>query len=254
MKHTGHTMPIRTDLGYERCAPLHRYGPAIREYHLLHFVISGKGRFFTEDGTFPIKQGEGFYIAPGELTTYEADANEPWEYLWVGVGDRADTREVLLRHGLEQGVHRFSYQDSLNALSHYSRLLQEKHLNSYEQSMAAFYSLMDTLPLSGDSSSFAEQCYRYLERHYYEELKVEEMARDFNLSRSQLYRLCKTILKASPQELILRFRLEKADELVQRQGVSLTQIAFSCGFCDLSHFSKAYKKQYGKRPQTKRKK
>jgi AraC family transcriptional regulator of arabinose operon len=254
MKHYEKAYPMRTDLGYEKCLPLHRYGPAIREYHLLHFVISGKGRFFTEDGTFTIKQGEGFYITPGELTTYVADDLDPWEYLWIGVGDRGESREVLLRHGLEKGVHKFTYEDSREVLSSYAALLKEKLPFSYERTMAAFYSLIDTLPLSHDASSFVDQCYGYFERHYFEEIKVEEMARDFNLSRSQLYRLCKPNLKASPQELILQYRLEKADELVQRPGVSLTQIAFSCGFCDLSHFSKAYKKRYGKRPRAKRKK
>lgn len=37
---------LRVDaLGMERCAPGHRYGPAAREYTLIHCVFSGKGEF-----------------------------------------------------------------------------------------------------------------------------------------------------------------------------------------------------------------
>ena len=29
--------------GWERCAPLHSYGPAIRNHYLFHYVFSGRG-------------------------------------------------------------------------------------------------------------------------------------------------------------------------------------------------------------------
>ena len=31
--------------GYEACKPGHRFGPAVRHYHLLHFVLEGEGTF-----------------------------------------------------------------------------------------------------------------------------------------------------------------------------------------------------------------
>lgn len=29
------------------------------------------------------KSGQGFLIAPGQVTTYRADEQEPWEYTWI---------------------------------------------------------------------------------------------------------------------------------------------------------------------------
>ena len=29
--------------GWEQCAPLHSYGPSVRNHYLFHYVISGKG-------------------------------------------------------------------------------------------------------------------------------------------------------------------------------------------------------------------
>jgi len=68
------------------------------------------------------------------------------------------------------------------------------------------------------------------------------------MSRSYLYRIFKQNLGISPQRAILNFRLEKASMLVERGGIPLTEIALSCGFYDLSHFSKAYKERYEQYP------
>lgn len=34
--------------GYEACAPLHSFGPAVRPNYLIHFVMDGKGIFNIE--------------------------------------------------------------------------------------------------------------------------------------------------------------------------------------------------------------
>ena len=72
------------DFGEQECAPGHTYGPAIRRYTLIHFVISGKGCFTNGSGMHPLHAGEAFIIRPGEVTVYAADETEPWHYLWIG--------------------------------------------------------------------------------------------------------------------------------------------------------------------------
>ena len=36
-----------------------------------------------ETQTYSIKSGQGFLIFPGQITTYIADQNLPWEYVWI---------------------------------------------------------------------------------------------------------------------------------------------------------------------------
>ena len=33
--------------GWEKCAPLHSFGPFIRNHYLFHYIISGKGMLFS---------------------------------------------------------------------------------------------------------------------------------------------------------------------------------------------------------------
>ncbi|MBS5112612.1 MAG: AraC family ligand binding domain-containing protein, partial [Coprobacillus cateniformis] len=61
--------------GEEKCRNGHAFGPATRPYYLLHYVLSGKGRFESSRGSYNVKQGEIFVIHPFEVTYYEADQN-----------------------------------------------------------------------------------------------------------------------------------------------------------------------------------
>ena len=69
--------------GWEQTEPLHSYGPYARNHYLFHYVISGKGLLLANEQEYTIEGGHGFLIAPGQVTTYRADEQEPWEYTWI---------------------------------------------------------------------------------------------------------------------------------------------------------------------------
>ena len=85
--------------GVEACAPGHSFGPAVREYFLLHYVVRGKGIFRRGKREYTLQAGEIFVIRPGEVTYYEADMRDPWEYMWAGF-DCAPPFAALLEHAL----------------------------------------------------------------------------------------------------------------------------------------------------------
>lgn len=69
----------------------HKYGPAVRNYYLIHYILAGLGTFQTEQMTYRLHAGQGFLIEPGQETTYIADKNTPWSYIWIGfAGNFAD--------------------------------------------------------------------------------------------------------------------------------------------------------------------
>ena len=70
-------------IGYEDCLPSHSFGPFARNSYLVHYVLSGKGKFFARGRSYDLKSGEYFIITPNEITTYTADKDTPWRYVWV---------------------------------------------------------------------------------------------------------------------------------------------------------------------------
>ena len=74
--------------GWEACAPLHSFGPSVRNHYLFHYIISGRGWLDStnRDGKthkHHLSQDQGFLICPQQVTTYCADKSDPWKYVWL---------------------------------------------------------------------------------------------------------------------------------------------------------------------------
>ena len=77
--------------GWEACAPLHSFGPSVRNHYLFHYIISGRGWLDStnRDGKthkHHLSQDQGFLICPQQVTTYCADKSDPWKYVWLEIG------------------------------------------------------------------------------------------------------------------------------------------------------------------------
>ena len=69
--------------GYEECTPGYSYGPTLRSYQLIHFVLNGEGVFRINEHVFHLKAGDAFLIPAGKITYYEASKTNPWSYAWI---------------------------------------------------------------------------------------------------------------------------------------------------------------------------
>jgi len=65
------------------------------------------------------------------------------------------------------------------------------------------------------------------------------------MSRTQLFRRLKFLIRQAPAIYIKTIRLQRAKELLETTDATVSEIAFKTGFQTLSHFTKIFKKQYG---------
>jgi AraC-like DNA-binding protein/CheY-like chemotaxis protein len=77
---------------------------------------------------------------------------------------------------------------------------------------------------------------------------VEDLAKDLNISRVQLYRKVKAILGISVSDHINNIRLEKSKELLLNSNQNISEIAYSVGFSSPNYFSTSFKNKYGVTP------
>lgn len=68
----------------------------------------------------------------------------------------------------------------------------------------------------------------------------------------QLERLFVTHLAESVNDQYKRIRLAQAEQPLRTTGLSATDIAVACRFKSCSHFSRSYRKRYGRAPSTDR--
>ncbi|MCF8359815.1 MAG: helix-turn-helix domain-containing protein [Prolixibacteraceae bacterium] len=96
---------------------------------------------------------------------------------------------------------------------------------------------------------FLNKVINYIEKNIENtELSVDLLARNMNLSRSQVYRKIKALTNLTANEFIRQLRLKKALKLLSEGGLTISEIAYSVGFSSQSYFTRSFKEYYGKSP------
>ncbi len=81
-----------------------------------------------------------------------------------------------------------------------------------------------------------------------ETLTVGEVAKAVFLSADQVTRKLKGKTGLTTEQYILRYRLERALEMLQTTDLPIGEITLAIGLKDTAHFSRAFKKHYGQNP------
>ena len=164
--------------GMEECASGHRYGPNIRQQYLVHFVESGKGRFITSEKEYSLTNGDMFFISPGELTTYEADGEDPWVYKWVGFECSFDISDIFCKNVVSSEKCGVIFSEIINS---------EKYGDNAELFAAGkifelIATLRESLSAHGKSEhGYAQKAKNYIETNYYKDITVAGIAKELGL-------------------------------------------------------------------------
>ena len=250
--------------GYAKCDPLHSFGPAVRPNYIIHFVLDGHGKYQVGDEVYELSAGQGFLIEPEVLTFYQADAKDPWTYLWIGFnGEKA--REFMKDIGLnsQKLIFRSQHADKLKDIV--IRMLKNNTYSVTSQFIleGLLYTFLSVLTqdieISFSSEKERENLYirkaiEYIQNTYSNNIKVTDIASYVCINRSYLYTLFQKNIGMSPQEYLANYRLTRAAELLDVTDLPIGSVAMSCGYRDPLVFSKAFKGKKGMSPSQSRKK
>ena len=244
--------------GRQDSSPGELAGPAVREHYVLYFCLEGRGEYQFRDTHCAIGPGEGFLVPPGEVVSIRADQKEPWKLIWVGfTGCRA--AEYLGRCGLgeENRAFRCDVPEQLE------RCVQEmvrcEMLGRGHEFLllGELYRFLGWIARSFEGQSrrsreagaeYVERAADYIRSHFQEDLTVSKLALYVGLNRSYLTTVFQNTLHVSPQQFLMRFRMERASQLLLEGTLSVGEVARSCGYPDPLTFSKAFKRTLGVTP------
>ena len=91
---------------------------------------------------------------------------------------------------------------------------------------------------------------RQMRLNYQRAWKLEQLARLADISVSSFRQQFKAMTGVSPMEYLIRLRIERGMELINYYSgqLSLSEIAWQCGFKDVNYFSRQFKRLYGESP------
>lgn len=257
--------------GSEKCLSGHSFGPAVRNHYLIHYILSGEGYYLVNGKRYNLKENQGFLICPDTLTYYEASKTNPWSYIWIGFsGEKAN--EYLDNANLNYENVIFEYKKNSDILKTYiEEILRLKNINFQNELKAQgfLYLFLSELvenvvlvdnrvdkkvALENQKDRYIKKALEYIEHNYVEDIKVTDIANFIGINRSYLFSIFKKSLNISPQEFLLRYRMEKAYVLLKDYRLSISDVARSVGYKDPLNFSKIFKKVNGVSPKAYREK
>lgn len=236
--------------------PGHRYGPAVRSFYLIHYILDGEGEFSVNGASYRLRQGQGFLIEPDYLTTYTSDQERPWTYVWLGFSGRR-VKGILNSIGLNQDSPVFTCEPEQHLEQFVLDMLDHNYgtasdLYRREVMLMLFFSALaqsKRSPMADHSeNAYVAQVIRYIQDCYHEPLRVEDMARYVGLNRSYLSTLFKKYTGLSPIKYLQTFRMTRAAHLLSLTKLPVTAIAYSCGYQETESFHKIFKQHTGLSP------
>ena len=255
--------------GWEQCAPLQSFGPFVRNHYLFHYVISGRG---VLDATNPggatrfyhLEADQGFLICPGQVTTYAADRQKPWKYVWLEF-DGLRAAEYLASAGLNTNQPIYRPRSPAAGATPRDRMLYiAGHSDASPLHLVGHLCLfLDGLIRTSSSRRelqggqlkdfYIQEAVNFMEGNYHRDLTEEEMAQACGLNRSYFSKIFRDSMGCPPQEFLIRLRLAKAADQLKGTENSIGSIAAQCGYPNQLHFTRAFHKRYGLPPREWRK-
>jgi AraC-like DNA-binding protein len=101
---------------------------------------------------------------------------------------------------------------------------------------------------SPDRPEFLNWITSHMSLHLAEPLSVADMANRAGLSPSRFSRVFRDRFGNPPHRFLLHLRVQRAQDLLQHTGLTMRRISAQCGFSDVHHFAKTFKKISGQTP------
>lgn len=247
--------------GHSVTAPLHKVGPSVKSFYLIHFILDGEGDFSTQNRHYHLKKGQGFLIEPDTPVTYISDAEKPWTYIWVGFSGN-EAEKLLHAMNLTQDTPIFSCTEGerlkkyvFDMLAHnYSNLADSCRLHGM---LYLFLSILADAQkdktTSLDGNEYVNHAVSYIQNHFSMPVTIEEISDYVGINRSYLSTLFKKYTGLSPIHYLQNFRITRAQHMLRTTTYSIENIALSCGYQSAESFHKIFRKRTGMSPNTFRK-
>jgi len=243
--------------GIEKCSPGHSYGPALRDHFLLHYVLSGSGTFEVDGHVYTLHENQGFLIYPGVITYYEASDTNPWVYTWIGFkGIKAES--YLKNIGLDNKNPIFSCKgDSIKNCFKEIRA-SSSYKFGYELRLQGYLSILlselteqsgpNIIKSDGQKKNYIKKSLQFIETNYSRNISIGSLASYVGLNKNYFSTLFSEILGIPPQEYLIKFRINKACELLSNKDLTISEVSRSVGYDDPLGFSKIFKQIKGVSP------
>ena len=212
-------------------------------------VYAGKQFSITQENAY-------IFYTPGHEQHYQAvqKFRNSYVHFWCN-------EDLGARYGIVPNM--IFYPQNTEEIDEYIRCLQREYITKdpyaaeYEETLVRQMLITASrgMLLHRKAAAEPEGLYREFQElrlamlsHYEKEWTMEKLCERANMEKSQFYSYYKKFFSSTPHNDLIEVRLDKAKNLLTNQALSISQTAELCGFSNLSHFSRYFKKHCGCSP------
>lgn len=230
--------------------------------YLLLYTICGKGVLTYHNQKYFLAEGCCCFIDCMNPHRYEiakesGKEGQQWEFLWVhfhGMSAEGYYEEFA---GNNSPV--IQIQDTFLIESNLRRIIaihQKKAVYGEVLTANVIHTILTEL-LIQRMTDFNEhfhipddisQAISFIQTHYTEEISLEDIAGQVNLSKFHLAREFSKYMGISMNQYVINCRISRAKELLRESNLPVSEIAFLVGIPHVSHFIQLFKEREGVTP------
>ena len=245
------------------------------DFYELVIVLDGSGKHITRGKSYDICRGDVFVIKPFVQHTYECTNNLVIENV-LFIPEKldisgSDIREIpgyfalFAAEPMLREQHDFKSRLNLNfeQLTQIIATIEKLHSElenrkqGFRYAAKAFFMELVLLLSRFYSETTQKDSVRllkissmidFIETNFHKRITLAQIAAKGNMSSRTADREFKQALKMSPIDYLLHTRISNAKIYLKSQNMTISEVAFQCGFNDSNYFSKKFKKTTGYTP------
>ncbi len=240
----------------------------------LELILIHRGTIIAGAGgtSATLTAGEGCFIKAGALHNIWKADGAPCEYRSVVFHPRliGSMDSIFWLHSIQPlgksdfpQIIPFFIEDDNNFPVFFSHLwqVQENQNTGYENDirylLTKFTAQLSSAPLEKEYHPSEHEVrdmermkamLSFLETHYAEELTLEQISESACISVTECIRCFRRSIGVPPIRFLKERRLQHAADMLRHTKKSISGIAASCGFSDMSYFAKSFRQFYGVTP------
>lgn len=110
--------------------------------------------------------------------------------------------------------------------------------------------ILRSVNTKGSQNNQIANAIAWLKENYREPLKIDQLARKFNMAESSFYRHFNKVTSLSPLQYQKQLRLYEAQRLMLSENFDAANAAYEVGYESASQFNREYKRMFGTPPKT----
>lgn len=250
------------EAGYFKTVPPYFTERAGLDSFLIIYTLSGRGILRYMDREFTVEPGDAFYINCQNHHYYECPEQSGWEFLWLHFNGNCALG--YFEEFIKSEFSPIRFDDPFfieRTLRRIISLTLKKDVHSELICANLIHNLLTELLIRSSSAGlslsampqYVRNSVKYIDVHFKEAVSLDGLQKEFNISKYHLSREFKKHVGRTINGYLTECRLNCSKELLRFTNLPVSEIAFECGFNNVSHFIGQFRQAEGLTPHAYRK-